>query len=113
MKSQTPEYSDADFERVLAREFPVGISLVACRLFLISVSDVPHISILRVRLASLSLASGDLARLRDSVNAACGDPRDVLAWAEYGHAWNARDGAEKRAARKQDWEELQEWLARR
>lgn len=107
-----PEYSEADFERVLAREFPGGSAEDARAVLLIYGSDASHASTLRVRMACLKLASGDLARLRDAVNAACGDSRDVLAWAEYGHAWDARDPAEKQAARKRDWQELQEWLAR-
>lgn len=110
--SHIPEYTDADFERVLAREFPDGRAYEA-RIELLKCGDEsPHSSALRVRMACLKLAAGDLTRLRDSVNAACGDPRDVLAWAEYGHSWNARDAAEKRSARKRDWEELQEWLMR-
>lgn len=37
----------------------------------------------RVRLAVLKLSGGDLNELREMINAAKGDYRDVLAWAEF------------------------------
>ena len=60
----------------------------------------------------MKLADGNLDSLREYVKAACGDPRDVLAWGEYSRSWNASGKEERRTAMKQDWEELQQWLAR-
>lgn len=38
---------------------------------------------IRVRLAALKLADGDLGELKEMINAARVDYRDILSWAEY------------------------------
>ena len=112
MTSHIPEYTDADCERVLARECPGDAAEEARAVLRGYGRESGHCSPLRVRMACLKLAAGDLARLQEYVRAACGDPRDVLAWGEYGHSWNAKGAADKKAARQRDWHELREWLAR-
>jgi hypothetical protein len=112
MGAHIPEYSESDFERVLVREFPGAATEEARAVLLRYGKESYHSWPLRVHMACMKLADGNLDNLRKYVKAACGDPRDVLAWGEYGHSWSASGKEEQQAARTQDWEELQEWLAR-
>ena len=113
MSQRTPEYTEADFERVLAREFPGGTTEAARGVLMSYGVDESHAWPLRVRMACMKLAAGDIEELRKYVQAACGDPRDVLAWGEYGNSWNAKGAAELREALKKDQKELKEWLLRK
>lgn len=112
MSQHIPEYTDSDFERVLAREFPGSASEEARRILMAYGLDPCHSWPLRVRMACIRLARGSLVNLGKYIEAACGDPRDVLAWAEYGNFWGARSAADRRAASRKDCDELQEWLRR-
>ena len=107
----TPQYTESDFARVLAREFP-GCIQEAKAVLLQYAKESYHTCPLRVHMACLKLARGDIARLREYVQAACGDPRDVLAWAEYRHTWRAKSSKARAVAVETDWRELQEWLTR-
>src|SRR6476646_9601479 len=68
----------------------------------------------RVRLAVLKLAGADVQRVRSYVDAAKGDYRDVLAWAEYpaqmkADSWRLPP-AERKALIGQDRERYEDWL---
>lgn len=109
MGSYTPHYTESDFQRVLRREF-AGEAEEANALLQQYGSETNHAGPLRVRMACLKLANGNLGQLQRYVQAACGDPRDVLAWAEYRNMWRAKGSEALARAAKLDWQELQEWL---
>ncbi len=113
MGQQVPEYSESDFERVLAREFP-SESVAEAREILLRYGKESYESWpLRVRMGCLKLAGGEIAQLKKMVKVACGDPRDLLAAAEYRRSWDAKGAAAQFQAAQEDWKELQEWLARK
>lgn len=67
----------------------------------------------RVLLAVLKLAGADLKRLRQTVEAALGDYRDVLAWAESPRQMKLGPSAplaDQAAARTADAAEYRAWL---
>ncbi|MBL8897378.1 MAG: hypothetical protein JNM84_07110 [Planctomycetes bacterium] len=66
----------------------------------------------RIAAAILKLANGDLARLYQMIDAAEGDWRDVLAWAEYARYCAAPMGANRDAEQEADWREYQDWFLR-
>jgi hypothetical protein len=111
MGQRIPEYSYADFNRVLQREFPGGAGKEALSVLQTFSEGQWQGGSLRVHMACLKLANGNIASLRKYIQAAYGDPRDVIAWAEYGSYMKAKDPSSQQAAIEQDWQELQEWLA--
>ncbi len=112
MKQPVAKYIEEDFERILRRDFPAEQHAeVRSALDEYGKQDW-HRDQLRVRMACLKLASGDLARLRRQVQTACTDYRDVLAWAEYPNYMRARGPAEQQTAIEQDGQQLQAWLHR-
>lgn len=72
----------------------------------------------RVRLAALKLAAGNVERLRDHVESAKRDYRDLLAFAEYPGYGERMFGMEKLPPTEQeriieaDWRQYQDWLTR-
>ncbi|MGV3661983.1 MAG: hypothetical protein ACO1TE_17495 [Prosthecobacter sp.] len=71
----------------------------------------------RVHMAILKLANGDLLQLRHMTNIACGDFRDVLAWAEYQRYSEVTRSDKatrevKEKAMQEDWHEYEAWLHR-
>lgn len=107
-----PEYSETDLSRVVARDFEARRAAEVLRALEDYGAEAWHTEVLRVRMACLKLADGDVIRLRAALIAACEDFRDVLACAEYPRYLRAHDAASKREAVAQDWEELQAWLHR-
>ena len=105
-----PTYADSDLVRIVARDYPAS-SRAEVRDQLASYSDDEH-EPLRVRMACLKLAQGDLRALREAVGIARLDYRDVLAPAEYRRYLSARDEAARQRAIDEDWAELQAWLRR-
>lgn len=70
---------------------------------------------IRVRVAALKLSQGDLGRLREAVEHARRDYRDVLAWAEYPEelrrpTWRLR-AEEVHGIRARDLTQYLDWLA--
>lgn len=112
MSQKIPEYTEKDFERILLREFPNGEAEEARKVLQAYGKESYQSWPLRVHIACLKLARGDISSLRKYVKAACGDPRDVLLWAEYSRSWNAKGSMAKAQASADDWKELQEWIAR-
>ena len=106
-------YTEADLERVLARDYPAG-SIPAAKALLERYGPEDwHREILRVRMACLKLAAGDLKALEREVGCACMDYRDVLGPAEYPTWDRARTPEAKERAIERDWKQLQEWLHRK
>ena len=69
----------------------------------------------RVRIAALKLSRGDLGRLREAIEHARRDYRDVLAWAEYPEelrspTWRLSVGEVERV-RARDLAQYRDWLA--
>lgn len=69
----------------------------------------------RVRVAALKLSQGDLGRLREAIDRARRDYRDVLAWAEYPEelerpTWRLPP-EEVQGIRARDLAQYRDWLA--
>lgn len=79
----TPVVCDEDVERVLHRDFAAAEVATARRALENYGRRRWHAEPVRVRLAALKLADGDLEALRAQVRAADADYSDVLAAAEY------------------------------
>lgn len=112
MDQPTPSYTPADLERIVARDFdPAEAPNVRAILARYDeASGQPET--LRVQMACLKLADGDLGELERAVEIACGDYRDVLAAAEYRAFVEAPTAEAEEAAIASDWEQLQAWLHR-
>lgn len=111
MGQKVPEYSYTDLNRVLAREYPGETGKEALSVLGVFSEEQWQGWSLRVHMACLKLARGNIADLKKYVQVACGDPRDVIAWAEYGRYMKAKDPSAKQKATEEDWRELQEWLS--
>lgn len=110
MEQPVATYSPADLPRVIARDF-AGREEEVTRIL----ADYPRCTGekgggLRVHMACLMLAKGDLGRLGRLVKVACVDFRDVLAAAEYPDYMKAATLAEQQEAICTDWQRLQAWL---
>lgn len=111
MDQPIPSVSEADVERIIARDFTSDQKL-AVHSILASLDAGPGVS-----LACLKLARGNLDELRTAVIVASKDWRDVLAPAEY-PGWGEKIGLYdaspdlQEAIVKSDWEQYQAWLAR-
>ena len=112
MNQPIGSYTEADFEHVLARDYPAESIPAAKALLERYGSEDLHPGILRVRMACLKLADGDLASLEGWVGLACLDYRDVLSPAEYPTYSRARTPEAKEQAIERDWNQLQAWLHR-
>jgi hypothetical protein len=113
MDQPIPQVSALDIERVIRRDFPVEVRDDVAALL----EGYAERGAVRVRLAILRLAGGDLVKLRDLVAAACSDYRDVLAWAEYPEYLDTRwaEGSPegtRAAIIARDWKQYEEWLRR-
>jgi hypothetical protein len=79
MDQPIPNVGSSDLARVLQRDFPLEVRAEIAEL-LDSYGDSEAI---RVKLAILKLADGDVSKVRHYVSVATRDYRDVHAWAEY------------------------------
>lgn len=112
MTQPIPVYTEDDLKRVLARDFSMASSTVIQEILDSYGKESWHREILRVRMACVKLANGDISKLKSFVGAACSDYRDVLAWAEYPKYMSASSPEEERRAIETDWNQLQTWLNR-
>jgi len=112
MEQPVARYTEADLERVLARDFPVEEHESIRAALRTYGTDFSYPEVLRVWMACLKCASGDAAKVVVMVEAAQQDYRDVLAWAEYPRYLLAGDEEERQRAIEDDWAELQAWLQR-
>jgi hypothetical protein len=112
MDQPVPQVSPEDVLRIVRRDFaPHEISEVSAMLD--EVGDEP-----RIQLAILKLASGNKKRVREVVEDAKLDFRDVLSGAEYPEYSTKMPvvtmfpNAEIRKILDEDWEQYQNWLRR-
>ncbi len=114
----TPTVTSEDVERVIARDFASESSHDAMAILGEYGTDGRYPEHDRVRLAALKLAAGDIGRLREAIEAAKRDYRDVLALAEYPEYSRSVDpSANLSASERQriidaDWKQYSEWLSR-
>jgi hypothetical protein len=105
-------YTEADLERIVARDFPKE-SITAVKDLLARYGQESwQGEILRVQMACLKCANGDLKALEQAVGEACSDYRDILSEAEYPAYGKARSPGAKEKAIESDWNQLQSWLKR-
>jgi hypothetical protein len=106
-------YAEADLERIIARDFPME-SIPAVKDFLARYGQESwQRETLRVQMACLKCANGNLKALEGAVAAACADYRDILSEAEYPTYGKARSPEAKEKAIERDWNQLQSWLNRK
>lgn len=107
-----PAYREADLERILVRDYSPDVLQEIRELLHRYGRESWHREPLRVRMACLKIADGSVPALRQAVEMACRDYRDVLATAEYQHYAAARDAEARQKAIERDWAELRAWLER-
>jgi hypothetical protein len=112
MSQPVPTYREADLERVVARDYPAELREEVRELLARYGGEAWHREPLRVRMACLKIADGDVPALRRAVGTAYNDYRDVLCTAEYQRYARAPDAAARERAIDRDWTELQDWLER-
>lgn len=116
MPQRVPDVSPADVERIVARDFPPERRAAAAAILAGYASENGRPS--RVQLAALKLSSGNLDSLREWIEQANLDFRDVLAAAEYPLAitrWSAIDSLsadEREGIYDADWRQYHAWLQR-
>jgi hypothetical protein len=113
MDQPVPKYAEGDLDRIIARDYPKEARAEVERALAAYAGESSPSGALRVRMACLKLADGDLEKLKRFVLDACRDYRDVLAWAEYLSYFHAPGDEERAAAIERDWRELQAWYARK
>jgi len=114
----TPMVDAADVERIVRRDFPseqvAEVVAVLNEYGTESWQRETH----RVRLAVLKLAAGNMEKLRQGIETAKKDYRDVLAYAEYPGYMSRAPGPGTRPPDEvqrivdADWKQYQDWLTR-
>lgn len=110
-----PELIPEDVERVVRRDFSAHQYDDAIDILNGYVS-APECAAIRVRVAALKLANGDLDSLRKYIASAQRDYRDVLAAAEYPEYWKATSRvcdlpiSEHQRLVDADWKQYESWL---
>ena len=112
MRQPHGTYTEDDLRRVIVRDFGESALPSVMKLLLRYREEDGQREMLRVRMACLKLANGNLQALEREVAAACADYRDVLGPAEYPTYGRAKTEAEKDRAIERDWAQLQAWLKR-
>jgi len=83
MKQPAAKYTEADLERVLARDFPAEEHEAIRAALETYGKDDWQPEVLRVRMDCLKGAAGDAAKVAELVEVARTDYRDIIAWVEY------------------------------
>jgi hypothetical protein len=114
-KQPVPRVTDADVERVVRRDFAPALHPEVMAVLAQYGKSEWQREAPRVRLAALKISGGRLEALRDRIDAACRDYRDVLIPAEYpGYYEKSMKGkfarGEKRLAIEADRAQYSEWL---
>jgi hypothetical protein len=113
-----PQVTAADIERVVRRDFTEGQVEEALAILAEYGPQAWHREPARVRLAALKLANGSLEGLRQAIDRAKLDYRDVLAPAEYPKYTQFGFRARRLRSRVQqqifsdDWQQYERWLKR-
>ncbi|MEZ0387891.1 MAG: hypothetical protein ACAI34_12530 [Verrucomicrobium sp.] len=122
MNQPIPSVTEADVERVVRRDFQADQYAQVIAMLAEYGQEEWHRERGRVRLAALKLAKGKLDALRQSMNAAICNCRDVLAPAGY-PAYERMEfrmdeplSAEQQKLQKQlieqDWQQYESWMYR-
>ena len=113
MYQSHPHYTEDDLERIVARDFPQACIPEVRSLFSRYGNESGQHEKVRVQMACLKCANGNLEALEQTVGIACRDYRDVLADAEYpSYSYDLSREAMEQAI-ESDWNQLQEWFERR
>ncbi|HEV2431178.1 MAG TPA: hypothetical protein VGT43_06665 [Burkholderiales bacterium] len=113
MRQPAGTYTEADLERIIARDFAQDFIPAVKALLSRYGKESWQREVLRVQMACLKCANGDLEALERAVENACCDYRDVLGPAEYPTYYKARTPEAKQKAIESDWKQLQAWLNRK
>jgi hypothetical protein len=113
MGQPVPVYREGDLERIVARDYRPEQRAEALAALAAYGEDSSPEGALRVRMACLKLAAGDLEKLKRFTGDALRDYRDVLAWAEYLSYLHADSDGARESAVDRDWRALQDWYSRR
>lgn len=112
---KTPNITQDDIIRIIHREFSFEKSLDVERI--LAKYDEGYPEQYRVQASILKLAEGNLAALDKYVEAAKGDYRDVLYWAEYPnfnvHGFSIADKLPQVQIDQiieKDWDQYENWL---
>ena len=117
-RQPVPKVTGADVERIVRRDFPADQVSEALALLEEYGKESWHRETHRVRVATLKLAAGSIERLRQEIEGAKRDYRDVLAYAEYpGYfrqvpASGKISADERRQVIDTDWKQYQHWFGR-
>jgi len=112
-----PDVTQDDVERIVRRDFP-AIKFEDVIAILAEYATQGDGGAIRVRLAALKLADGDLDSLRKHIATANRDYRDVLVVAEYPEFWKATSRvhtlprSEHERLFDADWKQYENWLRR-
>ena len=112
MAQPVPTYTNEDLERIVTRDFGNERHTEIGNILDKYGTEKSNRDPLRVRMACLKLANGNIDELKKYVEIACQDYRDVLAWAEYSAYMRATNAEQRKEAVEDDWRELQAWLHR-
>lgn len=93
-----PRVSRADVDRIVRRDFPADREAEVFALLDEYGGEGGHRARSRVHLAALKLAAGRIEVLRGRIEDAKGDPRDVIAAAEYPGYKGQGSGIDSRSA---------------
>ena len=119
MQQPAAKVTPGDIERIVRRDFPPADHTVVFAMLAEHGALEWQGERERVQAAILKLAAGDLVRLRQEVNEATCDYRDVLAPAEYPLYYRkispgkSVSKVDKQAIIEADWKQYQEWFERR
>lgn len=110
MTQPVPSYSHEDLQRIVGRDFPPEQVPQVIAILERYGKEQWQREPLRVRMACLKCASGNVERLAHYVEMAGEDYRDILLEAEYPTYARAKNTSEKEKAISNDWAQLQAWL---
>jgi hypothetical protein len=112
LEGSAPPYSDELVRATVFAEFPNQADEATAELMRYGV-ERHEAEVYRVRIAVLKNSEGSLSRLRQEVDAAKGDYRDVLMWAEYSEYSRlppGTQGVQAESARVRDRLQYLKWL---
>jgi len=113
-----PQATEADVARLVHRDYAPGEVAAALALLEQYGTQTWHNEVVRVRVAVLKLAGGNLEELRKHLKVADRDYRDTLAAAEYPVYMRSISPSEKsdlkqKLAVNSDWHLYREWFERK
>jgi hypothetical protein len=117
MNQPVPNFSRADVERVVIREFGAASANGIWKILELYGREAWQTETTRVWMAALRSSDRDVGRLKKIIAEACQDFRDVLVAAEYPHyasldfkTLNALSPSERAALYARDWNQYTAWV---